>query len=223
MRFDLLNKLLPEWYQEHRQLQQWREALQLDKHEIVYHDLFSSVNGFSLSRQSRIEHDALDYTYGEIRFTAFIALLFLANPDENTVFYDLGSGIGTAVIACAMVFPVKKSVGVEYLDALHQAAVEQKKRLDAYSHYQALSPIIDFMHADFLEASMDDATFIFINSTAYFGDKWLRICQKIDSLPLLHTVITFSKTLRSSRFVLIQETQIEASWGYVHAYIHQRA
>ena len=68
---------------------------------------------------ARQKQDAIEYVYGEIEFLPFIALLSLDKPDSKTVFYDLGSGIGKAVLACAMVYPVHKSVGVELLPELY--------------------------------------------------------------------------------------------------------
>lgn len=71
----------------------------------------------------------MEYAYGEIKFMSFIALLSLTNPDADTVFYDLGSGIGKAVLACSMVFPIRKSVGVELFPELYVDACTRAKDL----------------------------------------------------------------------------------------------
>ena len=216
-----LQKIAPYTYQTY-QFKRWRKALHLDTHAFIYQQLFASVDGFALSRLARMDHDAFDYTYGEIDFIAFIALLFLAKPNPDTVFYDLGSGIGTAVLACAMVYPIKKSIGIECLLPLHLAALQQKNKIKQYATYQHTASIIEFIHADFLQASITDATLIFINSTAYFGETWDKINQKLNTLPALETVLTLSKPLRCPDFKLIQKTRINMSWGPVDAYIHQR-
>ena len=148
--------------------------------------------------------------------------LFLVKPDKHTVFYDLGSGIGTAVLACAMVYPVKKSVGIEYFSILHDTAVCQKQRLGQHPDYDHTETVIDFIHANFLHVPMNDATLIFINSTAYFGETWEKLNKQLEDMPDLITVITLSKPLCCSGFVVTQTTRINVSWGDVQAYIHQR-
>ena len=203
-------------------LNRWKNQLRLDVHECVYKQLFKDVNGFALSYKARRLYDTFDYTYGEIDFISFTALLFLVNPDENTVFYDLGSGIGTAVLACAMVYPVKKSVGIEYFSILHRAALGQKQKLTQYPDYQQLIPNITFINDDFLQTNINDATLIFINSTANFGETWEKINQKIETTTQLKTVITLSKRLSCSNFTMVESTEVKMSWGYVHAYIHHK-
>lgn len=67
--------------------------------------------------------DSLDLTYGDVRFDALSRALAAAAPAEGGVFYDLGSGTGRGVLAAALQFPLARAVGVEYLAALHEAAL----------------------------------------------------------------------------------------------------
>ena len=217
----LFRDVVLRWGQK-RQLKHWKIELHLNTHEPAYQKLFASVDGFALSHQARVDHDAFEYTYGEIDFISFIALLFLVKPDKHTIFYDLGSGIGTAVLACAMVYPVKKSVGIECFSTLHDTAVRQKQRLEQHPDYCHRETLIDLIHANFLHVPMNDATLIFINSTAYFGETWEKLNQQLEAMPHLTTVITLSKPLCCSGFVTTQTTRINVSWGEVQAYIHQR-
>ena len=203
-------------------LKRWKNSLQLNQHEEFYKQLFAQVDGFALSKEARRLRDAFDYTYGEIDFISFIALLFLVKIDENTVFYDLGSGIGTAVLACAMVYPVKKSIGIEYFALLHEAAICQKQKLIQNPNYHHLTERMMFINNDFLHTNMDDATLIFINSTAYFGETWEKINRILEKMPHLQTVITLSKCLNCLNFTMIQSTEVTMGWGTVQAYIHQR-
>ena len=69
---------------------------------------------------------------------------------------------------------------------------------------------------------MDDATLIFINSTAYFGETWEKINRILEKMPHLQTVITLSKCLNCLNFTMIQSTEVTMGWGTVQAYIHQR-
>lgn len=201
-------------------INRWKKLLNLDRHMLMFHELYQNLDGFSLSKQARTQSDAMEYVYGEIEFLPFIALLSLVTPDEDTVFYDLGSGTGKAVLASVMVYPVKKSVGVELFPNLHEAACGQKKQLAQKDEYSKNAEKIEFILGDFLHVPLDDATLIFINATALIGPTWTSLCQRIDRLPALEVVITTSKPLVCSHFTMTQTTQIKMSWGVVNAYIH---
>ena len=163
----------------------------------------------------------MEYTYGEIDFISFIALLSLTNPDPRTVFYDLGSGTGKAVIACAMVFNVK-SYGIEIFPQLHHAAQKQQQRLQETADYSFNANNIHFINMDFLDADLHNSTLIFINATALFGETWAALNQRLKHVKKNTTIITTSKRLLSDDFVIRKITPVQMSWGIVNAYIQQR-
>ena len=203
-------------------IKRWRNALALDKHQATHLQLYATVNGFSLSRDARSEQDAMEYVYGEIEFIPFIALLSLTNPDHNTIFYDLGSGTGKAVLACAMVFNIKQSNGIELFRTLHNAACETKDDLSRIPGYSDKADQVHFIQGDFLHAEFSDATLIFINATGFFGQTWDAISQRLERELHCTTVITTSKALKSSAFNITKITNVQMSWGIVSAYIQQR-
>ncbi|KTD42752.1 methyltransferase [Legionella parisiensis] len=200
----------------------WQKKLNLQEHFDVFHQIYAGANGFMLSQNARHEQDAMEYAYGEIKFLSFIALLSLTSPNENTVFYDLGSGTGKAVLACSMVFPICKSIGIELFPELYLDACKRRDQLAAVANYAVQAKKIQFILGDFLKENLDDATIVFINSTAFFGPTWEKLCTKLDHLPHLTTVITTSKTLSSTHFTVMTRTKVEMSWGVVFAYIHKR-
>ncbi|MCE0722122.1 hypothetical protein FOLKNPGA_00053 [Legionella sp. PC1000] len=200
----------------------WQKSLNLQEHSQVFRQIYSGANGFMLSQNARHKHDAMEYAYGEIDFLSFIALLSLTNPNENTVFYDLGSGTGKAVLACSMVFPIAKSIGIELFPELYLDACKRLEQLAAMKNYAEQAKKIQFILGDFLKVNFDDATLVFINSTAFFGPTWEKLCAKLNHLPHLNTVITTSKALSSTHFTVTTRTKVEMSWGVVFAYIHTR-
>ncbi|MBI2786573.1 MAG: hypothetical protein HYX60_09875 [Legionella longbeachae] len=210
------------YQKKHLYIKRWQKSLNLHEHAPVFHQIYQDANGFILSQQARQKHNAMEYTYGEIKFLSFIALLSLTKPNENTVFYDLGSGIGKAVLACSMVFPVRKSVGVELFPELYFDACSHLEQLANIENYSAQAKNIQFILGDFLEVNLSDATLIFINSTAFFGQTWEKLCSKLDELLHLKTVITTSKALECTHFSLLTRIKVEMSWGVVFAYIHIR-
>lgn len=199
-----------------------QKKLNLKHHAQIFHLLYGDVNGFMISQQARKNRDAIEYVYGEIEFLPFTALLSMVNIDHNTVFYDLGSGTGKAVVACAMVYPVHKSIGIELFPNLHQCACERLQKLAAMEGYTESSKKISFILGDFLTVDLSEATLIFINSSTLFGATWEALNTRLNSLPQLSTVITTSKTLSSSRFKLVTRAKIQMSWGVVFAFIHKK-
>lgn len=200
----------------------WRNRLSLGKHEDVYTRLFINIDGFALSRAARLKQDDIAYVYGEIDFTSFVALLSLVAPNQDTIFYDLGSGTGKAAIACAMVYFVRKCVGVEILQSLHEVACDQQQQLSYLSDYSSKACNIQFINANFLQADIHDATLIFINATALFGETWVTLSQRIEKTTQCATVISTSKALKSSSFAITKVVTVQMSWGHVKAYIQTR-
>ncbi len=208
--------------QQIRTVKRWKRSLAVAKHFAVFQQLYVDVNGFTLSKQARRGRDAFAYVYGEIEFEPFIALLSLCHPSSSTVFYDLGSGTGKAVLACAMVYNVKKSCGIEFFSSLHQQAELQKQRLKEIPDYLEKTKCIEFREADFLQARFDDATLIFINATGFFGETWTAASKCIEQIKPGSLAISTSKPLSSNLFVTLRVTQVEMSWGIVDAFIQQR-
>jgi hypothetical protein len=203
-------------------LKRWKNALALDKHARVFQELYAQVDGFTLSRQARKTKDAVEYVYGEIVFEPFIALLSLCKPNSSTVFYDLGSGTGKAVLACTMVFNVNKSCGIELFPSLHQAAILQQQHLREIPEYQAQADSIAFINGDFIKTELSDASLIFINSTTFFGETWELISKHLEQIKPGSLVISTSKPLHSASFIILRKTEVAMSWGIVFAFIQRR-
>ncbi len=204
------------------QINRWQKLLNLDKKARVFDELYKNIDGFALSREARCNQDAPEFVYGEIEFLPFIALLSLTKPNKETVFFDLGSGTGKAIIACALVYPIKKSVGIELFVQLNSCAYNLVNKLTTIHGYSATAAKIKCVRGDYYTADLKEATLIFVNSTALLGETWEKLCVLIDSLPHLQTVITTSKPLLSTTFNSISATKVEMSWGVISAYIHTR-
>ncbi|KTC94544.1 hypothetical protein [Legionella erythra] len=205
-----------------RRLRRWRQSLALPYHAKRFKALYQDVDGFALSRLSRANQDALEYVYGEIDFEPFIALLSLCRITAHTVFYDLGSGSGKAVLACAMVYSPKRSCGIELFTPLHEAAEQRRLQLQAWPDYALKATCIEFKQADFLETDLKEADLIFINSTAFFGDYWRLIIRHLEQLKPGTQVVSTSKPLDSSAFNVQKTTSLQMSWGAVTAYLQDR-
>lgn len=203
-------------------VKRWRKIWAIDSHLAVYQQLYIAVNGFLLSKHARAKQDCLDYIYGEIEFEAFIALISLCKPNTETIFYDLGSGTGKAVLACAMVYPVKKSCGIELFSVLVDCAKARQQQLSQLAAYQEKSAGIHFYQGNILEASFSEATLVFINASAFFGETWLNLSKHLEQLKMGAIVISTSKALQSDLFIILHRTKVKMSWGIVEAFIQHR-
>lgn len=199
----------------------WKKNLDLYQHKDTFDKVYQAVDGYVLSKKARQHRDAIEYLYGEIDFFSFIALIDSTKPSKEMVFYDLGSGTGKAVLACAMVFDVKKCVGIELFEILHKAATAQQHKLSQHSRYQEKSQRIQFIHDSFLAPDLHDASLIFINATAIIGKTWSQLCHKIDSENPQATIITTTKPLKSQHYHVLNKTVAQMSWGVVDCFIHR--
>lgn len=200
----------------------WRKKLALDQHESIYNQLYTDVHDFVLSKAARVNHDAFEYTYGHISFESYIALLSLCHPNSSTIFYDLGSGTGRAVIACTMVFNTKKSYGIELFSPLHECAQVQQHHLSNHLAYHQKASHIEFQCKDLLKTHFADATLLFISATAFLGQTWLSISKHMEHVKPGTLVITISKTLNSPLFKTNRSTLVIMSWGITKAFIQER-
>lgn len=205
-----------------RRIKRWRKSFGLDKHIFIFNQLYAHVNGFQLSLHARQQNNAPEYVYGEIDFESFIALLSLCEPNVDSVFYDLGSGTGKAVLACAMVFDVRKSCGIELFDSLHQCAKTRQQQLMSLPEYAEKSRKIDFKPGDFRQVPFADANILFINASAFFGEFWIETSHLLEQLRPGSLVITTSKALVSRRYKTRHITAVKMSWGIVKVYIQER-
>lgn len=209
------------WRQE-RIIRKWRSALNLEQQAAVFHRLYDPVNGFSLSKEARKHSDSMEFVYGEIDFESFLALLSLCQPDEQTVFYDLGSGTGKAVVACALVYPVKKCHGIELLGPLHDCAIKIQQELLGLPGYQDRATKIHFCQGNIFQTSLPDASLIYVNATAFFGESWEQLSRHLEQIQPKSLVISTSKALVSASFDVQKITRVQMSWGVVNAFIQQR-
>lgn len=217
----LILRLAIQWRRQWK-IRHWRKSLALSKHEAIYQQLYAEVDGFALSQVARAGNDAIEYVYGEISFEPFIALLSLCHPDCSTVFYDLGSGTGKAVLASMMVFDVQKSCGIELFSSLCDCAKNQQLRLGQIPAYKAKAERIEFRQENILDAQFRDATLVFINATAFFGQLWQAISKQVEQIKPGSLVISTSKALNSTAFITLAVKEVAMSWGLVRAFIQQR-
>lgn len=119
------------------------------------------------------EHNEL---YGEVtkKCTDGIVNQFKEHFNENTVFYDLGCGLGKMVIHIGLQYNPKKSCGIEYSKERIQAGFDLKEK------YCKDNDTISFIEGDLFSNDFRDATVVYVDNTAMSHE----LTQKIvDMLP----------------------------------------
>ena len=100
--------------------------------------------------------------YGEITKGATDSIVdeFKKHFNSDTVFYDLGCGLGKMVIHIGLKYNVKKSCGIELSSERLKAA------LDIKGEFCKDNGNIEFTHGDFFKLDISDATVIYVDNTA---------------------------------------------------------
>lgn len=182
----------------------WEKHYQIQKHLQTIDNLYKNINGFHISKSARIE-DNLALTYGEIDLRSFLALLSLTAPKPYWNFYELGCGLGKTVMAASLCYQFQKSVGIDCLKPLIDAANTRNK----FSN-------IEFIIADIQEFSYHDANLIFINVASFVPEVWSNLSQKLRAYSDVY-MISCAKPLAQS--TILHQTLVECSWGIIPAYI----
>jgi precorrin-6B methylase 2 len=176
--------------------------------------IYQSIPSYHLAKQAREEQQlfSYEYIYGEIHFLTFAHLLMKCTINPNSIFYDLGSGSGKAVICSALLCDFKRAIGIEQLHLLHQCAEQASK---AFPHKN-----IYFYQADLLQYNWLDADILFINAATYIGDFWQKILLQLQQLKTGTQIIIISKQLPAPTFNLIHEDYQPMSWGMARVGIY---
>lgn len=192
--------------------------------------VFNGVEHFTKPTPEEARNYALpsrSLASGEILFASFSNLLGELDVGPEEHFLDLGSGVGRAVVAAALLFPRWMSAGIEIRPSLHQAAMSVKTRLPLN-----VSDRVHFENGDLFECSWHEASVILINSTGFEDDLMLRVAAKLKDTAAGTLAITLSQPLSPSHsadsampvggFACLIQTAYRMTWGNATAYVYRR-
>eukprot|EP00472_Partenskyella_glossopodia_P011477 CAMPEP_0197528344 /NCGR_PEP_ID=MMETSP1318-20131121/24781_1 /TAXON_ID=552666 /ORGANISM="Partenskyella glossopodia, Strain RCC365" /LENGTH=234 /DNA_ID=CAMNT_0043083403 /DNA_START=34 /DNA_END=738 /DNA_ORIENTATION=- len=152
-------------------------------------------------------------TYGEMSFKGTHQML--DGEDTNgKVFIDLGSGLGSPVIAAALQFPdLKECVGIELSPARHDIAEKAKAEL---VKEESLKAKIKFVQGNMLLYPVQEADIIYISSLC-FPDSFMQILGKyLDENLETGTIVMSSREVKLSRSEKVGRVTVEMSWNDSH-------
>lgn len=188
----------------------------------IFKQIFQDIDGFSLSLAERrkLGIDDKSFVYGEIVPESFCEILEKAKIDKDTIFYDLGSGVGKAVILAKLIFDIKKSIGIEYLDSLYQASLNAYQKFKEIFNFEEGS--INFIKGDLFTIPFNEGNLIFINSTCFDDNQIEKITNLSLNLKQGSKLIVLTKKINDKNFELIFENQFPFSWGMATVRIYQK-
>lgn len=93
--------------------------------------------------------------------------------NSDTVFYDLGSGLGKMVLHIGIQYRIKKSIGIEYSKERHQGAIS------LHHKYAKEHNNISFFNTTIQNQDVSDATVIYMDNTVYPYELCLEVYNKV--------------------------------------------
>jgi len=184
----------------------------------IFSQLFLHFQGHALSLTARQKTgtDQPAWFYGDIDFDGFYKILQCVQPKTNTVFYDLGAGLGKPLVVCALLYPFKKCVGIELFSDLAEPAQTIMQTLIQTHQKELPNPNIELkiLQQDFLSSDFSEADLVFINATCYFNETLQKIEQQLEKQLRVGSKIvmnTQKPTLPS--FQLLHRGVFMMGWG----------
>ncbi len=196
----------------------------------LHDQLFSDVAGYSLSASGKAvigrEADPA-LTYGECTPESVQHLLAITGAKPGEVFVDLGSGTGKMVVFAAFFLPLKKSVGVELLPELHEAAQMVGRRYQEEIQPQLADDRreteLEYRLGDIFDADLSDADIVVSHCCTCFDDSLMqKLSDKLESCKPGTRIVTITRGLSSPAFESVSVTPIQMGWGQATANAYRR-
>jgi len=178
------------------------------------------------------------FTYGEVNLLAFMRFLEkLRHRLYTGVFYDLGCGLGRAVFVAAMHPTVRftRCIGVELLPGICKVAsllshlYQRELCIDTLDSCIFHHAPVEFQNLDLMQATLNDATFVYIASTCFDANMMIQLGMKLakELLPgrlvcTLRNPLPNSGGGQNDGFELLETIQMPMSWGMADVFVHQR-
>ncbi len=196
----------------------------------LYDKIFHGFNGYGISlleKEQRQNKEPIfrDILYGEVSLELLYALYVLPPINEYIknckIFYDLGSGIGNAVISSYLTGAFEKCVGVELLDTLYATSNKAFERLVEFD--KNARNRVKFLHDDILNVDFSDADIILFCCPT--KDEELRSKMENRFKILKNGAIIMSLIHRFENekdFELLDAKLVRVAWGETPLFIYKR-
>lgn len=164
------------------------------------------------------------FTYGEVGALSFLRLLddMLARRGHGGAFYDLGCGVGKAVVLAALHgIGFSSCVGVELLPGICRIGRELGLPIceEVASH-------VAIVQGDLFDLEIGDAALVLVNIGSWEEPNLSRLRRHLVAvLPDRCTLLTIRKRLAlpgCAELVHLEEMQLPMSWGLAPVFVAER-
>jgi len=196
----------------------------------IYDKVFKNLNGYGISLFEKTQREKLDpifkdVLYGEVSLEVLYALYVLPPVSDYLhkarVFYDLGSGIGNAVISSYLTGVFDRCVGVELLDTLYAASLEAKKNLEKIDKNS--NGHIRFVHDNILNVDFSDADVLLFCCPTKDETIRKKMEEKFTMLKAGSIIMSLIHVIEDkNNFELLNAKLVRVAWGETPLMIYRR-
>jgi precorrin-6B methylase 2 len=187
--------------------------------EAKFNKIFEESDGHAISISNHgkfAKNVPLNLTYGEISFKAFHSIFSQINLSEKKHFVDLGSGIGTVLVAAGLCHPFETITGIELITALSN---ESKRLIGTLKNSKSIFTVVEGYLEDY-DISLADI--VFAHSTCFPDETMYALDQKAPSMKSGSIIITITKPLVTDQLKLIAKDMVTMKWGNASVFIYER-
>ncbi len=201
--------------------------MDLEHAKTILDTLYGDIDGYEISNIGRRsgEYPEKSFVYGEVAAESFYRIISRLKPREGAVFYDLGAGTGKAVVLAHLLFPFRRSIGIEIVPTLYESAqgVLYRYRSEIEPHLGSRPGSIEFLLGDVMEKDFSDGDVVFMHSTCFEGGMMQRLQERLKALKPGSRIVTVTKDLQGPEFTLVEHREYNMNWGQTTIYVYTRA
>ncbi|KAA0163036.1 hypothetical protein FNF28_04426 [Cafeteria roenbergensis] len=204
-------------------------------HEQLFRSLpFAVVRALSAEERQRRGLVTAQLAYSEARFDGMAGLISVMRDELALTalkrgggkFVDLGSGVGKALMAAALLHSFDECVGIELLRPLHEAAVAMLDKFDRTAR-QALPAsrrrvAVQLVRDDLARIPWLDADVVLCISTTFDATLMSRIAAISNDMSVGAVFVTTTTRLPSARWAVRQRYEFDLAHGSVTAFVHEK-
>lgn len=200
----------------------------------------------AISKEARatMEGAGANLTYAELDIASVHSILNLLKREYGPLyvgdgtFIDLGSGVGKAAVAAALLHPFKKVVGIECIDPLNAVAADIQGKFAAAAapvmEAEKTPPELSFMKGDFVaEVSQGlapiaaECKVAMAVATCYLEPQLKAMAEFAALMPENSLFVTFGQQLPLSAssgedWISLNVEQMEMLWGPSTVFIYKK-
>lgn len=211
--------MMLQYFKQRRAIWRFQKRISLKTNLAYFNALYQGVDGYACAQSLNLNRQHAEaIVYGDIDFYSFAAALSQISPSPDDIFIDLGSGVGKACMTAALAYGIHHCRGIEIEAKLHELALVAHAKAGS-----SLQQKLHFVCDDYFKAAFSDATIVYVNATALFGEQWdkLQACL-MAQLNVGTNILITSKKLNAKYFRFISQHSILMDYGQSHLSVYQK-